>query len=466
MKYKIITLVGVIGIASLLWISTNIFVTTDPSIGSESWVHEKIKAYPEISWLGGEGVRQTHDMQKGASEGDLKSPSFRLYGKKYPEFDRTILSLMCLNWFVKGDEDAYKAFTSAQKEPDKLSYESFSNLSKLYDKLISSGVPLEDFEIALVLGDTGKTETARAYFKEITASDHDEFLKEALQRDAALFPSFKKLTPWGQEILPQISGIVHFGHFLHLEGGVEMLIPLLESHIIEQDPKALEFDFLVHIADVSGAGGHINPTCSIVMTENVYKALMAIDASLDLLKKEGTTVQDVLENYIKIRALWIDLKAKTAEERFLTRLGAMIRLYEKEDGQILKNAFKKIDPTQQTLFVQMFDPLSPDLPNITPTYIPAVFANLYNNKSLEDSKEERLSKTLELGLPFVARVLKMYQDHLLDGKMNIMDPLNFNDMARVAKEYPEALASISVFIDPENNVMEKKDAGIPLEMEV
>ena len=51
MKYKIITLVGVIGIASLLWISTNIFVTTDPSIGSESWVHEKIKAYPEISWL-------------------------------------------------------------------------------------------------------------------------------------------------------------------------------------------------------------------------------------------------------------------------------------------------------------------------------------------------------------------------------------------------------------------------------
>ncbi|MBS0185180.1 MAG: hypothetical protein JSS34_02335 [Proteobacteria bacterium] len=460
MKYKIITLVGVLGVVVLLWLSNSIFVKTPPQIGSEEWINEKMKAYPEIAWLGGEGVRQTHDMQKGNMANNDQSPSFLLYGKKYPEFDRSVLSLMCLSWLIEGTESAYKAFTSAQKEPDKLSYDSFLNLHKRYAAMIASGVTHKDFEIALVLGDTGKTETARAYFKEITVSDHDEFLKEALQRDAALFPTFKELTPWAQEILPQVSGIIHFGHFLHLEGGIEMIMPLIESHIIERDPKALEFDFLVHIADVSGAGGHVNPTSSIVLTENVYKALMAMDTSLLLLKKEEMTAQDVLENYIKIRASWIGLASNTPEDRILTRLGAMIRLYEKTDGEILKSAFKKFDLTQQNLFIEMFDPLSPDLPSVTPTYIPAVFVNLYNNKSLGETPQERLTKTLDLGLPFVSHVLKIYQDQMSEGKMNINDPLNFNDIARVAKENPEALTTLPFFISPENNVMEKKDGTL------
>lgn len=457
MKYKIMIILGVLCIGVFFLVSDLFFFNTTPDIGSEEWVYEKIKAYPEISWLGGKGVRQTHDMQNGGIIEEDQSPSFRIYGQKYPEFDRTILSLMSLNWFVKGGEESYKAFTASQKEPDKLSYGQFSELHKRYVKLIASGVTLQDFEIALVLGDTGKTEAARAEFGGIKVSDHDEFLKEALHKNPSLFPSFKKLTHWAQKTLPEISGILHFGHFLHLEGGVEMILPLMKARIVEEDPKSLEFDFLIHMADVSGAGGHINPTSSIVMTDNVYRALMAIDASLNLLKKNDTTAIEVLESYIQARALWIGLNLKTPKNRVLTRLSAMIRLYGKEDGSVLNQAFEKFDETQKSFFIKMFDPLSPDLPEITPTYIPALLANLYNNKSLGETPEQRLSRTLEIGLPFVSRVLKRYQDQLSEGKGNRIDPLNFNDMARVAKESPEKLSSLSILIDAENNVLERKD---------
>lgn len=444
-----------LGVSVFFW-GSQFFELKAHKIGSPAWMEDKLKDYSELSWLGKKGVRQTYDMQTQIDIDDLESPSHFFYKESFPEFDRSFLSLMAVNWLIKGGKESYEALVSAQKGDEKLSYENFENLHQRYKKLISSGkVTLEDFERALVLGDTGKTETAREYFKalNIIAPDHDDFLKEALQKDPTLFPSFKKMGPWVKKILPQISGMIHFGHFLHLEGGVEMLDPLASSKIVLEDPEALEFDFLVHIADVAGAGGHLNPRSSIVLTQNAYKALQAMDDALNLFKKEGTTSRAVLENYIKVRAEWLGLTGLTREERLLTRVGTMIRLFEKEEGQILRAGFEKFDSDQKELLLKMLDPLSPSLPQVTPTYVPAVLGNLYNNKKLGDTKEERLLKTIEIGLPLVSRILRTYQENLTQGKIFDKNaPLNFNDLARVAKEAPESLSSLEFVIDHENYV--------------
>ena len=74
-----------------------------------------------------------------------------------------------------------------------------------------------------------------------------------------------------------------------------------------------------------------------------------------------------------------------------------------------------------------------------PTYMPAVLVNLFNNPNLGNTKEERLSKAIEVGLPFLAKVLEKHQKLL---KLDVMDPnipLNFNRAAGIAKEAPELL---------------------------
>lgn len=87
----------------------------------------------------------------------------------------------------------------------------------------------------------------------------------------------------------------------------------------------------------------------------------------------------------------------------------------------------------------------------TPTYMPAVLVNLANNPSLGSSKEERISQTVILGLPFIARVLETHKQHLASLKVDSAIPLNFNKAAGVAKTNPSALNG-KYTIDAEGNV--------------
>lgn len=421
-----------------------------PSVGSIAWVNKKIQQYPELLWLADKNVRKTQqDVETKTGE----SPSEVLWGQKFAEFDRSILSLMVLAWLHEGTKEAYEALTKDQAPSDKLSFESFLTLHKRYKKRISSPQDYQDFEIALILGDMGKSKVVRDQFLPlgVTASDHDDFIREALQKDPTIFPSFSKFSPWAKRILPQVSGLVHIGHVTHLEGGTEMLKPLKDANIAKNDPKALEFDFLVHLADVAGSMGHVNPATSLVLIQDTYNAIMAVDKALVLLKDRST--EEALKAYIDTRAQWLGLNAQESEGRTLTRLGAMLRLFGTANGRALTEAFQKFTPEEQKAFTKELDPLSSDLPLITPTYIPAVLVNLSNNKTLGETKEARLQQSVELGIPFISVVLKEYKKLLKDKKIeNPSAPLNFNDVARVAKEAPEKLKDKKFTIDTENTV--------------
>jgi hypothetical protein len=71
--------------------------------------------------------------------------------------------------------------------------------------------------------------------------------------------------------------------------------------------------------------------------------------------------------------------------------------------------------------------------------MPAVLVNLANNGKLGETKKERLSKAVTMGLPFIARVLEKQQMRLERGLADPQIPLNFNKMAGIAKSAPELL---------------------------
>jgi hypothetical protein len=174
-------------------------------------------------------------------------------------------------------------------------------------------------------------------------------------------------------------------------------------------------------------------------------------SACQILSDSQKTEVDAYNAYLKIRADWLGLNNQDRIERALTRMGAMLRLFKPEDGIFLKKAILELDSElQNKILIQLDTNEGNDLER-TPTYMPAVLVNLSNNSQLGLTREERISKAVILGLPFLAKVLEKHKQSLSEMKADPKIPLNFNKAAGVAKEKPYALLN-EFIIDQEGNV--------------
>ena len=163
------------------------------------------------------------------------------------------------------------------------------------------------------------------------------------------------------------------------------------------------------------------------------------------------TEWDAYYDYLKTRASWLGLNPEDRFNRVLTRIGAMLRLFTPEEGAALRKAMLELDASMRDRIVAQLDVHPQDKMQRTPTYIPAVLVNLSNNPELGGSKEERLSKAIAIGLPFLTRVLEGHKEQLAHHAIDPNIPLNFNEIAGVAKTSPHLLSS-AFSIDPEGSV--------------
>jgi len=423
------------------------------------WVRKCVEQYPEILWLADDNVRKTEEGQA-----TLKAPySEQLFGKKFVEFDRTIMTLHCLQLVLDGSEKAYQEFTAAQPNDAKLLRTSFEKLHLQGIELVKSkynGMSeleiTQAMEAALVLGDIGKSEKARDIFKPYGAKapDHDDFhgeVMEILEHHPKLCPTFDRLTPAAKKLLGQTANLAHYGHVTHIEGGPGMFSKLKQSGLPAASSVALAFDLFVHTCDVAGALGHVNNQSSLVYAESSHQAMQAVAKACAVLTDSQKTEMDAYNTYLRFRADCLGLNAEDRTDRALTRMGAMLRLFTPEDGLILKQSVLKLNPEQQAKIIEQLDTeMGQDFAR-TPTYMPAVLVNLSNNPQLGSSREERLSQAVVLGLPFLSRVLEKHKQTIAENKANPNIPLNFNKAAGVAKVSPDMLLK-DFYIDSEGNV--------------
>jgi hypothetical protein len=424
-----------------------------------AWAQKCVEQYPEILWLADTKVRKTEEglatMQGPYSE--------QLFGQKFIEFDRTIMTLHCLQLILDGSENAYQKFTAAQPDDEKLSRASFEKLHSQGIALVKSNYNgmselemTQAMEAALVLGDIGKSEQARAVFKSYGAvsPDHDDFHGEVMQileQHPHLCPTFDRLTPPAKKLLQSIANLIHYGHVTHIEGGHSMFSKLKQSGLPSLLSLAVAFDFFVHTCDVAGALGHVNNQSSLVYTELSHRAMQAVADACGVLADPQKSEGDVYNAYLAIRAGWLGLNPEDRTDRVLTRMGAMLRLFTPEDGLLLKKAILKLEPEQRAKIMEQLDTKEGEELARTPTYMPAVLVNLSNNPQLGASKEERISQAVVLGLPFLSRVLEAHKQSLAEHRANADIPLNFNKAASVAKQSPAMLLK-EFNIDSEGNV--------------
>jgi hypothetical protein len=429
------------------------------SIEGRQWVERCLEQHPELLWLADTNVRKTEEGQ-ATLQGTY---SEQLFGQKYIEFDRTIMTIHCLKLILDGSDKAYETFTAVQPKENKLTRESFQTLHLQGQRLLQSkwrGMSRQQIaqamETALVLGDIGKSEKARELFKpyDVKAPDHDDFYGEAMQiieKYPAFCPSFACLSSSSKELLVEIANLAHYGHITHLEGGPGMFRGLKESAIPHKDPVALSFDLFVHTCDVAGALGHVNNQSSLVYTESTHRAMQAMGDAVKVLSDPQKSEWDAYNTYLQVRASWLGLNSEDTSDRVLARIGAMLRLYTPEEGTVLKKAMFRLDVNTRERISEQLDVQQKPQVGRTPTYMPTVLLNLSNNVQLGNSKEDRLLNAIKIGLPFVARVLEKYQEMLMKHEIDSNIPLNFNQMAGIAKVTPDLLSK-EFYIDKEGSV--------------
>lgn len=449
---------------SFLIVINAIASSQEPTIFSKmkekEWVSKCVEQHPEILWLADADLRKTEEGQACSKT----SYSGQLFDRKYIEFDRTLMTLHCLKLILNGSHEAYLVFTEAQPTEIKLSYDSFQELSLQGEKLLESNWEgmsktqmTEAMEAALILGDIGKSEKARLFFKPygIQAPDHDDFYGEAMQilgKHPELCPSFAKLPEPAKKLLVSVANLAHYGHLTHLEGGLEMFRNLTAKNLPSRDPVALSFDLFVHTCDLAGALGHVNHQSSLVYTQPTHRAMYAMGSAVKLLSDPIKNEQDAYNAYLGVRARWLGLNPEDPSDRVLTRIGAMLRLFTPEEGQVLQTAILGLPLELRNEIALQLDVQAETQLGRTPTYVPALLVNLSNHPQLGTTKNERLSQVITLGLPLIAKVLKKHKELLTRGEIDPNIPLNFNEMARIAKNSPYSL--IGEFqIDQEGNVL-------------
>ncbi|MBX9744042.1 MAG: hypothetical protein K2X08_02390, partial [Chlamydiales bacterium] len=129
-----------------------------------------------------------------------------------------------------------------------------------------------------------------------------------------------------------------------------------------------------------------------------------------------------------------------------------------EEGMVLRKAIAELDPAMQSRIAAQLDVQLKESGR-TPTYMPAVLVNLANNPELGAAKEERLSKAITIGLPFITRVLEQHRELMAKGEIDSTIPLNFNAVAGVAKNSPYSLKG-EFTINQEGSVLMDFSIGI------
>jgi hypothetical protein len=431
--------------------------TPQSTPAGKSWVEKRVEQYPEILWLADENVRKTEEGQ----ESPTSSYSEQLFNRQYIEFDRTLMTLHVLRLILDGSDAAYETFTADQPADVRLSRDSFRSVHHDGQSLVKSGWGgmtepqiIQTMETALILGDMGKSKRARELFGPLGAHapDHDDFYEEMirlLSQNPRLSPSFYRLSPQAKELLAKIANLAHYGHITHLEGGSSMFDKLRSNF---PDSFSLSFDLFIHTCDVAGALGHTNPRSSLMFTEPTCRAVIAAADAVRVLAAPEKTAADAYDAYVSRRASWLGLNPNTPVERVLTRVGAMLRLFTLEEGALLREAIAELDESEREKVISALEIKKNDPMVRTPTYMPALLVNLYNNQRLGESKAERLKQAVMIGVPLLSKILDQHRKALIDQQADPSIPLNFNRIAGVAKTDPKFFHR-PFWIDKEGNVI-------------
>lgn|GEM_PF-5016351 len=365
----------------------------NPEVPYERLIDRAVEHYPELRWLSERVALSPED--KGL-KANPNSHSVRIFGKFYPEFDRTATSLVLLAQLLRND---YEAFTAKQPAPLKLSPEDFNWTRQLLLRALSRKIEAKASDISLerldaliaymAFHDLGKSKSfADIVDKVYSAVDasHDQILVHGIAAQPLIAPSFARLAPQLQTII--LKGLKSGFNFCQLPQGENVAASLLG--LSDLDAESFDF-FIIHsLLDFAGAGGAKEPLSSATMHRFTFPGYKTGDLYLRRLF-EGQSPQDVYKAYIFDEGKKRGLEEQSELNFALARLMLLARAHSAEDIAMVKEAFAKLDDIMKANLVTELNVMGiGDQNALLLEYAPAFFAN-----ALKD-QDKRLALTTSL----------------------------------------------------------------------
>lgn len=341
-----------------------------------------------------------------------QSPSEILFGKKYAQYDRTVVSLLALKWVL---ENEWEMFVSGQRQDQMLSRKNFDLLKDYTRSFVSDESRASLLVTYLILNDLKKDPSESAPHEEDgdapSRYDYENRLSEFLKSLPAESLSIEYLVNRKPEaIFRALDTQFSLTQFVYGENIPESLEPLDQL-----EPEVLTLHLLQAFFDVAGADGQISSKGALAMTDPVFRNFWQAIQSLE--KYFGKDAdKSVSAKQRSISAYWdyIDSRSKALgfggdlpqnERRALMRLGLMFQITTLDDVNALQEVIKALPKNIQDILINDLGPAGLENGQIAFKFHSASRLMRDLKKSLSGYYTK--SKDYEIGAITIARSLQM-----------------------------------------------------------
>ncbi|KAJ9609882.1 hypothetical protein H2200_006211 [Cladophialophora chaetospira] len=336
-----------------------------------------------------------------------------LYGKDYPEINRTLVGVLALRWIWN---DEYKSFIGTQAPPAiVLRPESFAWLRSLFEKGLQSTEDTFALITSMVTNDLGKdptlaTDYAKRVGEDISKVNHDMILYQAVE--AGMVPALDKLDPEDKNYVLlgiKLGSDFNFGQLAQAENAPASLSGLLE---MRGHDRAFEMRFMEQVLDLAGAAGHEDWTCAKKMIEPIFQSYRNVyDVAHGIIQQQ----MPLREGYDIILRRKLELLHRAGyarnfdigkrEDRALMRLFCLGNTSNAENADVFYTAFTERIPeeTREQLTHGLNIDGSIEEPAVQPTYIPAMLTKAIGNTA--SGSQEGKIKAVTAMLRYLGRCM-------------------------------------------------------------
>ncbi|MGD9591196.1 MAG: hypothetical protein AB7V32_01595, partial [Candidatus Berkiella sp.] len=298
--------------------------------------------------------------------------------RNYIEVKRALSRFYCISLLQQGSE-GYAAFVENQPKDNEfiptLQKEEFAELAKKYQSL--DALTLDTLKVATLISSVPLSLEAHKRADKIFGKNN--YLVDTVEFAAKVFEDMDV----ARKVYPQVDYLLqrypsdaqralikqnlqsafahhrHYRHMLYTEGSTNMFATLIaEVQQGKLSKEAYDFWVLYWNTNITGFQGNVQPKGSYYLTSNTHRAMCALESVLEALFDDNSlSASNLLSAYLTQRAGFLGLgdanntgvKLNIKEQEFLAHIGAMMRFYNKEQGQLLSSSYLVIKDIIQDL---------------------------------------------------------------------------------------------------------------------
>ena len=407
--------------------------------------------FSQILWLG-QTTSQSPDKIPGIGSYPLDKEVIRLLNR-----------LHNLALLRDGSEASYQHFIKPQREKNYdlpvLHRTEFDVLSRWFRPKALSEDRYSTLKAAIIISAVARTRFARERAQQVWDSeglgylpeDGMAFLWATSSQENTIYPLMETLSE-DQKVLFHTALLPdsHLRHMLYAEGSSTMFYRLIDTIQETKNNPAFSMDtfnfwFMTWVIDISGFW--VNPA----IPEGSYylnrfeaqNIIMQWHLLNNALFNQATTqprmviAQELLTQYLIYRAKALHLP-NIPDDDILTYggLASLLRIHTPAQAENLHEAYSQLSPEKQTALRKIYKDKLVGNPPKTPTYLPAVFVNLFEMKG-------SFQNSFELFIDIYIQSMTLIKAKYNNAELTINEPVSFKELANTTEVITE-MKTVSV----------------------